>query len=93
MEKDDKKELELLREREKKRKERVKRQNDKYNESRDRISFDVPRGRKADIKALAEKSGMSVNAFLGALLLDIVDGKKKIIPADLQAGKSTRKST
>lgn len=41
------------------------RANNKYNEKAyDRINIAVPKGRKAEIKAIAESRGQSVNAFV-----------------------------
>ena len=67
-----------LRERERKRYERVKRQNDNFNSQIDRITFTVPKGRKADIKEHAEKLGVSVNAFIADLVLTEVDRDKTL---------------
>ena len=65
-----------LREREKKRYERTKRKNEEYNAQIDRVTFTVPKGRKADIKEHAEKLGVSVNAFIADLVLTEVDRDK-----------------
>ena len=87
-------ELEKLRERDQKRKERVKRQNDKYNAMRDRITFDVPKGRKRDIADYAEKNNTSVNSLVSAVILDLVDGKKILVDAIQETPKKhTIKST
>ena len=87
-------ELEKLRERDQKRKERVKRQNDKYNATRDRITFDVPKGRKKDIADFAEKNHTSVNSLVSSVILDIVDGRKTLVDAIQETPKKhTRKST
>lgn len=41
------------------------RANNKYNEKAyDRINIAVPKGRKAEIKAIAESRGQSINAFV-----------------------------
>ena len=72
---DEKTELQILRDREEKRKARVKRQNDNYNAKIDRITFDVPKGRKQEIAAYAAGLGLSVNAFISGLVLDVIDGK------------------
>ena len=66
---DEKTELEKLRVREEKRKARVKRQNEAYNAKNDRVSFDVPKGKKDEIRAAAEKQGVSVNAFVSSVVL------------------------
>lgn len=55
--------------------EMVKRKNDKYNESVDRITFLVPKGRKDDIKHCAEKSGKSTSEFCADLVLAAVDAE------------------
>lgn len=65
-----------LREREKKRYERTKRKNEEYNAQIDRVTFTVPKGRKADIKAYADSLGVSVNAFIADLVLTEVDRDK-----------------
>ena len=44
------------------------RANNKYNEKAyDRINIAVPKGKKAEIQALAESRGQSVNAFVNAV--------------------------
>lgn len=64
-----------------------KTKNANYNKnSVDRINFTVPKGRKQDVTAYAEKSGSSVNAFISGTILDIVDGKKILVDA---SGKSS----
>lgn len=80
MKESEKQEIEKLREREEKRKARAKRQNDAYLAKNDRISFDVPKGRKTDIQDYCKKHGrISVNAFVSGLVLDVIDGRKKLV--------------
>lgn len=76
----EKTELEILREREEKRKARVKRQNAAYNEKIDRIVFDVPKGMKEAVKEAAKKRGLSVNAFVAGLVLDVVEKDRESLP-------------
>lgn len=48
--------------------------NTNYNaNSVDRINFTVPKGRKKDIQAAAEKRGLSVNAFIQAVIFAAID--------------------
>ena len=86
--KPEKEEIEILLEREKKRKERVKRQNTSYLASKDRISFDVPKGKKEEIQAYCKERDTSVNTFVSACIMDIVAGKKKLVDVP---EKKTRK--
>lgn len=82
MKESEKQEMEKLRIREEKRKARAKRQNDAYLSKNDRISFDVPKGRKADIQAYCKShGGISVNAFVSGLVLDVIDGRKTLSEA------------
>lgn len=51
------------------------RANNKYNEKAyDRINIAVPKGRKAEIKAIAESRGQSVNAFVNEAIDAAVSG-------------------
>ena len=54
-------------------KEGQKGRNDRYNANTvDRISFTVPKGMKEEIAAYAERKGMSVNAFVSSVILDMI---------------------
>lgn len=60
------------------------RANNKYNEKAyDRINIAVPKGKKAEIQALAESRGQSVNAFVNEAIDAAVSG------AAVQAGGDT----
>lgn len=72
-------ELEILREREEKRKARVKRQNDSYSEKIDRISFSVPKGKKDVIAEASEVKGLSVNAYCAETILKQAEKDLKAI--------------
>lgn len=75
MKKEEKERLLELENAEKKRKEQNNARTRRYNQNTvDRISFTVPKGKKADIQKAAEKRGLSVNAFLCAAVLDCVNG-------------------
>ena len=51
------------------------RANNKYNEKAyDRINIAVPKGRKAEIKAIAESRGQSINAFVNEAIDAAVTG-------------------
>ena len=51
------------------------RANNKYNEKAyDRINIAVPKGKKAEIQALAESRGQSVNAFVNEAIDAAVSG-------------------
>lgn len=51
-----------------------KKQNDNYNRNTvDRLSFTVPKGRKADIVATAAARGLSVNAYLSSVVMADID--------------------
>lgn len=67
---DDRKELDLLREREEKRRERVKRQNERFNSTVDRLTFTVPKGEKENISRAAKMTGAaSVNEYISKVVL------------------------
>lgn len=60
------------------------RANNKYNEKAyDRINIAVPKGKKAEIQALAESRGQSVNAFVNEAIDAAVSGSVA------QAGRDT----
>lgn len=68
------KELEKLKESDKRLKERYRKQNERNSKIYDRISFTVPAGKKADIEEAARTSGMSLNAFCRDAVLKAVSG-------------------
>ena len=49
---------------------------DKYLEKFDEIRIRVPAGRKAEIKAHAEKRGQSVNSFIGRAIDETMERDK-----------------
>ena len=63
-------ELERLKQLEEKQKERYRKQNKHTNTLYDRISFTVPKGKKADVEIRAKEVGKSVNAYICDLVLD-----------------------
>lgn len=59
------------------------RANNKYNEKAyDRINIAVPKGRKAEIKAIAESRGQSINAFVNEAIDAAVTGSTAQTGAD-----------
>ena len=54
----------------------TKAQNKYISKAYDRINFVVPKGRKAEIQALAEAAGQSVNAYI-AQAVDEREGREK----------------
>ena len=51
--------------------------NNRYNEKAyDRINIAVPKGRKADLQAVAANHGQSVNGFINSLIDDALGGKQ-----------------
>ena len=67
-------ELESLREKMERAKEGQARRNRKYtNNTVDTISFTVPKGKKAAIKARADELGMSVNQYISTTILADAD--------------------
>lgn len=49
----------------------------KYNaKAYDRINIAVPKGRKEEIKAMAERRGQSINGFVNALIDEAVEREK-----------------
>ncbi|MCD7853284.1 MAG: hypothetical protein LUG15_04805 [Oscillospiraceae bacterium] len=46
----------------------IKYNNEYIKQAYDRINLTVPKGRKAEIQAAAEKQGQSVNGFIGRLI-------------------------
>ena len=68
------------------------RANNKYNEKAyDRINIAVPKGRKAEIKALAESRGQSVNAFVN----EAIDAamSSEAVPAFLERAVTTQEKS
>lgn len=63
---------------EKKRK--AKWQNDYISRAYDRINLTIPKGKKENIKAHAEKTGESVNAFIGRAIAETMERDAAKIP-------------
>lgn len=67
-------ELESLRDKMEKAREGRNRRNRKYNEETvDRVTFTVPKGKKDVIKARADELGMSVNQYISTTILADAD--------------------
>ena len=67
-------ELESLREKMDRARESQAKRTKKYNEQTvDRMTFTVPKGKKAVIKARADELGMSVNQYISSLILADAD--------------------
>ena len=60
----------------------VKRKNDKYNASRDRITFLVEKGRKEEIQAAAAAVGASVSDFCARAVLEATENALKDVLKD-----------
>lgn len=67
-------EFKKLKESDRKLKERYRKQNERNNKIYDRINFTVPAGKKAEIEAAADASGLSLNAFCRDAVLKAVSG-------------------
>ena len=48
-------------------------QNKYISEAYDRINLTLPKGRKADVKAVADRHGLSVNGYIGKLIEEALE--------------------
>lgn len=57
----------------------------------DRISVALPKGRKAELQAIAERHGQSVNGFINSLIDEVLEQERAgAVPADSPEGTGTQ---
>lgn len=66
----------------------IKYNNNFIKEAYDRINLTVPKGRKAELQAVAERHGQSVNGFINSLIDEALERERAgAVPCDTSAGR------